>query len=209
MATIDLDTLGGRIRAARKGNKLTIGEAAARIDISRTSLSQWENGGVLEPNTENLIAFTELTNITLDWLLSRKGEDPKFLSNPQRSPPRDSRAIQPAVSGLPEVSPLLTLHARALDPTPRNIWFIPEDAIELALHAASDATVVMRINARHSEDCGLSRGDYVLIDTSYQAIDDDGLYLVTAPDAKAAFFSRTAGETMTVLGRIMAIIKSV
>ena len=52
----------------RKENKLTQDKLAAKINISRQSISKWENGHGY-PDIENLIKISDLYNLSLDELL--------------------------------------------------------------------------------------------------------------------------------------------
>jgi transcriptional regulator with XRE-family HTH domain len=78
-----LETLGGRIRAARMAKKLTVVAVARSVGVSRVCVSQWESGTIEEPKLNNLLAFTQLVDVRLDWLLTRKGMDPKKLVRPK------------------------------------------------------------------------------------------------------------------------------
>ena len=64
-----------RLTAARKHGKLSQEEAAAKLGISRQTLSKWENGDGL-PDSEKLILIAELYDISLDVLLL--GREPKL-----------------------------------------------------------------------------------------------------------------------------------
>ena len=79
-----LDTLGGRIRAMRQAHNLTVTDTAARVGISRVQLTQWEAGRVLEPGAYQLLRFTKLVDVNLNWLLERAGPDPEILRRPKR-----------------------------------------------------------------------------------------------------------------------------
>ena len=52
----------------RKENKLTQDKLAEKINISRQSISKWENGHGY-PDIENLIKISDLYNLSLDELL--------------------------------------------------------------------------------------------------------------------------------------------
>jgi transcriptional regulator with XRE-family HTH domain len=191
-----LETVGGRIRAARKARKLRIGAVAAQIGLSRTSLSQWEAGAVKNPDVVKLGRFVKLVDVSLDWLLERKGDDPDLTpaapSGRRRIPATSGRREydtngSPAHSELPiaEIAAALTAHASQIDMTPRSFWTIPRQILEIGFNAQPETTVVKRIVTKKGE-LGLSRGDYVLIDASRTRIDEAGTYLVADPDKVSA-----------------------
>lgn len=61
-------SLGARIRLAREEAGLTIKELARRIDVSRDSLSDYEND-VTGPPATKLGRIAEETDTSADWLL--------------------------------------------------------------------------------------------------------------------------------------------
>jgi transcriptional regulator with XRE-family HTH domain len=74
-----LDTLAGRMEAARLGRGLTKIAVANQLGVSRIAVYEWLNGTTTKPGIDNLLAFTKLTDISLDWLVERRGPDPQFL----------------------------------------------------------------------------------------------------------------------------------
>lgn len=67
-------TTGDRIAQKRKENNLTQEELAYRLGVSRQAVSGWENG-LNYPETEKLIAMSELFEVTVDWLLNGREEN--------------------------------------------------------------------------------------------------------------------------------------
>ena len=61
--------LGERIRAIRRGKKLTLVEFGELLGRSKTAVGQYENG-VNNPDYDTLIAIAELGKVSLDWLLT-------------------------------------------------------------------------------------------------------------------------------------------
>ena len=190
-----LETLGGRIKAVRTARGLKLGAVAAHIKLSRTSLSQWEANAVRNPDVEKLGAFVELTNVNLDWLIKREGEDPDLAPAQTRRRRASNRAAAmtsgdtgalPAESPIPEVAPLLSVHAAEINLTPRALWVIPHQVLEIGFNTVADRTVIKRIVTRSSPEFGLSRGDYILIDTSRQRIDEPGIYIVADVEGRSA-----------------------
>lgn len=218
----DLGTLGGRIRAVRVARGLKLGYCAQQIGVSRTSLGQWEADKVENPDTTALGRFTKLTDISLDWLVERKGEDPDLsmpVGNGKQRRPDVAVSLR---SEIPEIAASLTIHAHALDLTPRAHWAIPSEVLELALNAEPSAVVIKRVTK--SDDFGCDRGDYLLIDRSHDQLDEPGIYMVADSDGKSARSvmvvdkngvletadpKRSNGSIVpdTVLGRVIGILK--
>lgn len=75
-----MDTIGKRIRYARKMNHLSLVNVKERTGISTGNLSELENDK-FSPSSNTLIAFKRLFNISIDWLLT--GEPPMTVLNTQ------------------------------------------------------------------------------------------------------------------------------
>lgn len=65
--------LGERIYLLRTAQNLSQGDLAERLDVSRQSISKWENNNAV-PDLEKLLKLSEVFGITLDELV--KGEAP-------------------------------------------------------------------------------------------------------------------------------------
>jgi transcriptional regulator with XRE-family HTH domain len=194
---VKLTTLGGRIKAARKARGLSIIECSSPIQLSRTSLMAWEADNVKNPDVTKLMAFTQLVDVSLEWLLHRTGGDPDLTPKgkvktalAERS---DEKAVSPrakprapTMAAVPEISPALTAHASEFNLTARSYWEIPHEILELSFHATAGETVLMRVATRDGGNVGLSRGDYVLVDTSRTRIDEPGIYMLADPEGKSA-----------------------
>lgn len=235
-----LDTLGKRLKHVRTTQGLKIGALATQLGISRTSLNQWESGAVKNPDTLKLGQFSRICDVNLDWLI--KGDEAEVnleLASSARRKIDKRRGVVRESSGddllkvgkvLPEVTSTLTAHAKGWDMTPRALWSIPEQILELGFNADAPSCIMKRISTREGTEFGLDRGDYVLIDTSRILIDEPGIYvladpgglsarraLVTLDDNKlritiVADDDKTAaprdnGDNPTVLGRVMGIFK--
>lgn len=61
-------TFGEKLYDLRKGQGMSQEELAGRLNVSRQSVSKWELGEAM-PETENLVALSELFGVSLDWLL--------------------------------------------------------------------------------------------------------------------------------------------
>jgi len=72
-----LETIGGRIRAAREAKALSVPETAIFLGMSRVQLYAWEKGTVTDMRVGQLVEFSKLTEVSLDWLLLRRGPDPE------------------------------------------------------------------------------------------------------------------------------------
>lgn len=73
-------TLGERIRFARLSLDISQAQFADRIkrsggggNISKSLVSQWERGGVKNPNNANLLAVQAVTGFAIEWLINGKG----------------------------------------------------------------------------------------------------------------------------------------
>lgn len=66
-------TLGERIAALRGEQKLSQGDLAERLNVSRQSVSKWETGASV-PELDKLLALSDVFGVTLDQLV--KGEAP-------------------------------------------------------------------------------------------------------------------------------------
>lgn len=72
--------LGDRIRNLRKEQRITQSELGKVINVSKVSVSGYENG-TREPDTDSLIKLANYFNVTVDYLLgtttSKKGKTPE------------------------------------------------------------------------------------------------------------------------------------
>nr|WP_312579288.1 helix-turn-helix transcriptional regulator [Sedimentibacter sp.] len=71
-----MDTIGKRIRYARKINKLSLTDVKNKTGLSTGNLSELENDK-FAPSSNALIAFRQLFAVSIDWLLT--GESPMML----------------------------------------------------------------------------------------------------------------------------------
>jgi quercetin dioxygenase-like cupin family protein/DNA-binding XRE family transcriptional regulator len=82
--------IGGRLRAARRGHRLSIRELAKRLDVSPSLISQIETGRA-QPSVSTLYSLAAELNISLDELLfidGRRGamNGPANLGGPSSAP---------------------------------------------------------------------------------------------------------------------------
>lgn len=57
-----------KLIALRKSRELTQEQLAEQLNVSRQSISKWENGQVI-PETEKLIELSRMFDVTMDYLL--------------------------------------------------------------------------------------------------------------------------------------------
>lgn len=62
--------LGKRIRELRKANRLSQVSLAAKLGVSKQSISNWENGNIL-PSIDILIRLADVFSVSTDYLLGR------------------------------------------------------------------------------------------------------------------------------------------
>lgn len=235
-----LVTFGQRVRAVRQARRIKLIVCAKQIGISRTGLQAWESDGVANPDTGKLLAFTKLTDCSLDWLIDGRGPAPDLAVN--LKPPRRITAVAETAAAketrsigveIPEITATMSQHATQLDLTPRAMWRIPLEVVEIGFNSVAGHLAIKRVITREGSDFGVGRGDYVLIDTSRTRIDEVGVYLLADPEGKSARRARVdwcnvalritiladdidredseiaSDAPMTVLGRIMGVFKPV
>ncbi len=100
-----MDTLGSRIRHARKAKGLKQADIAQHFGIARTNLSAWENDDH-GPELAKLEPLARLLGVEVGWLMSGDGPGPVDLdykrpaSNPE-APASSIPAILPRVAAIP------------------------------------------------------------------------------------------------------------
>src|SRR5438105_1361458 len=67
-AARDYPDIGGRLRAARRGRRLSLRELAKRLDVSPSLISQIETGRA-QPSVSTLYSIAAELNVSLDELL--------------------------------------------------------------------------------------------------------------------------------------------
>lgn len=70
-----MDTVGERLKHARKIKGLTLNDIKANSGVSTGNLSEIENNKVL-PSTPTLISICRILDISIDWLLTGEGRGP-------------------------------------------------------------------------------------------------------------------------------------
>lgn len=205
-AQLKLDNLSRRIRAVREALRLTVIEAAAKSKVSRTSFHLWERGTIKMPNRDNLGHFAKAADISLDWLLTGSGDKPAVLTGARRGDAHSAgdRDNEP----IPEISGSMAAHATAIDLTARAHWTIPADVLQLGFNADPGDLVMQRVV---TSDDVLGKGEYILIDTRRNRVDEPGIYLLAGRDGLPAerIHNPSVAETegRAVLGRIMGVLR--
>lgn len=80
-------TLSEKITALRTGRKLSQGDVAERLDVSRQSVSKWETGQSV-PELEKIVRLADLFGVSVDELV-RDGDAPQ----PQPQPEAEKRIV--------------------------------------------------------------------------------------------------------------------
>lgn len=73
-----------RLRKWRKKRGLTMAGLAAKINTSKGTISNYENGHSTPPN-ESLVALADALNVTTDYLLGRTNNPQALLETHQRN----------------------------------------------------------------------------------------------------------------------------
>lgn len=80
-------TLSEKITALRTGRKLSQGDVAERLDVSRQSVSKWETGQSV-PELDKIVRLADLFGVSVDELV-RDGDAPQ----PQPQPEAEKRIV--------------------------------------------------------------------------------------------------------------------
>lgn len=68
-----MSTIGSRIHKLRKKSGLTQQQVANRLNVVRTSISNWESG-TRTPDAESLSQLADLFGVTTDYLLGKESK---------------------------------------------------------------------------------------------------------------------------------------
>jgi len=71
-----MDTLGSRIRYARRMKGLTQQYVADELEIARVNVTTWESDQT-KPDTARIPKLAQVLGVSEGWLLSRTGDDPQ------------------------------------------------------------------------------------------------------------------------------------
>jgi transcriptional regulator with XRE-family HTH domain len=241
-----LSSLGERLTAVRVAKNMNLAEAAKIVGTSKQSFSGWQTGRTKPKDVNQLYRFCEATETDLTWLVEGKGEPPRFLYGKHvanfEDIVQDTRqvtviATKRPVTGMvpvselldsrgnvsvPQISGHLAEHAKGLSTEmPLAGWSIPVETILVSFHCIADHCVMMRVTQTDRE---FQRGDYLLLDTSRNRLDEPGTYLVSDGETvfrAAAEFDQAKGkmrivrldngeaiEAETAMARVMAVMSA-
>lgn len=79
-------TFGERLYQLRKEKNLSQEELAEQLDVSRQSVSRWENG-TASPDFDKTVRLSEIFGVTTDYLI--KGEEQVPIPAPPKEPPKE------------------------------------------------------------------------------------------------------------------------
>lgn len=101
--------LGENIRRHRKLNNMSQDELAEKLNVTRQSVSLWENGQT-QPSLENIVALAKLFQVSTDELLdSEKPEAPAANTVPAQEHPKKNSKILFLILGIAVVVVVLAI----------------------------------------------------------------------------------------------------
>jgi transcriptional regulator with XRE-family HTH domain len=197
-------TVGSRIRAVRLARDLSGEDIAKKLKIARPTLVNWETGATVNVPDERIDAFAKLTQVSAKWLRDGQGDPPpldfskvpeKYRKAPagrlvaDQTPLPPSNVIQLESHGaqVTEITPRASAHAKALDTAPQATWSIPREVLTLGFNCDPEQGFIKRVPSDGpplADGTPVNRGDYVLIDSSRNVINEPGLYYVSDPTGK-------------------------
>jgi transcriptional regulator with XRE-family HTH domain len=219
-----LNSLGERLTAVRVAKKMNLEQAARIVGTSKQSFSGWSTGRTKPKDVNQLYRFCEATETDLTWLVEGKGAPPDFLDGGTftHMVPVSELLDSRGKVDVPQISGHLAEHAKGLRADmPLAGWSIPVETILVSFHCVADHCVMMRVTQTDRE---FQRGDYLLLDTSRNRLNEPGTYLVS--DGETAFraaveFDASTGklrtirldngatiEAETAMGRVMAVMSA-
>lgn len=89
----DIKKIGEHIVALRKRKNMSQETLAEKLFVSRQAVSKWERGEAL-PDTENLIALSDLFSVSLDELIKGVSLDEKAIQPQEEIAPTTCREMQ-------------------------------------------------------------------------------------------------------------------
>ena len=119
--------LGSTIYRLRTAKNLSQEDLAERLEVSRQSVSKWENN-TATPDLEKLVKLCDIFEISLDELAGRSKPEPKeiLVASPAKNPALTQRKIVGYILlGLSIVAALLFLFLRDLFYEGVWVWFQP------------------------------------------------------------------------------------
>ncbi len=77
--------LGEKIYKLRTQHNLSQGDLANELNVSRQSISKWENGNST-PDLEKIIKLADIFNVSLDELIKNEEKEETIVNKPEQSP---------------------------------------------------------------------------------------------------------------------------
>jgi SOS-response transcriptional repressor LexA len=131
------NTLGSRLRAARKAARLTLAEVAHHFEHSLAAVQQWERDKTV-PSSEKIIRFAKITGADLMWVMTGAGQLGDEAMARERQP-ADGRtraipklSLQQAARGTPK-------EGHALNGTALSYFASSETAFSIVIPDSSNA----------------------------------------------------------------------
>jgi len=134
---IDLKRLGENIRYIRQGKNLSLGDLATKSGVSKTYISDLENGLGGRPNVQHLYKIATALETTIDTLinLSLKPAQRKAVTSPASQeplPPGLEEFAKQEKLEPQQIEMLARLNFRGNRPRDKEAWRLIYDAIRMA-----------------------------------------------------------------------------
>lgn len=78
-------TIGEKIYELRTRHNLSQGDLANELNVSRQSISKWENGNST-PDLEKIVKLAEIFNVSLDELIKNEEKEATVANSPEQAP---------------------------------------------------------------------------------------------------------------------------
>lgn len=88
---------GERLYELRSKNNMSQGDLADRLDVSRQTISKWENGACF-PETEKLVLLSEILGVSVDYILKGAEEQTQpvyiYVKDAQQNPGNNEAVVR-------------------------------------------------------------------------------------------------------------------
>ncbi|QHD48463.1 S24 family peptidase [Vreelandella aquamarina] len=181
-----------RIKSRRTQLRLTQREVAARVGVTRESISQWEKNSNQQLGSHNLERLAKVLQTTAAWILTGKREKATTSSNvvPMHSKNVESTLMEPLLNEHAEKGtssadyriPILAVTASAghgavvLSEETTAYMEVPRAVLRaIGIEPSPHLRI---ISTRGDSMMGtLGHGDFAIIDVSVREMQDDGVYI--------------------------------
>ena len=109
---LDEDSIGYRIRSARKHHEISVADLAIRLGVERATVKAWESNK-RAPRANRLVMLSGVLDVSLAWLL--EGEDEVALSTPSPSLNELREDLERVERRLSELSTMVSAALARLD----------------------------------------------------------------------------------------------